>query len=172
MTPALEAHGKALDDLKVHVKVKLSGLWTSLIFLYVYGDYFGLYKTGQLEAMLDGRIPPLGPVTQTVLVGTSVMMAVPSLMVFLSMAFPANASRWLNIIFGAVYAAIILLTMPGAWLFYQFLGVIEVILSLLIVWYAWTWPRRPRSSARAPAGHASGVVGEEECRSAGKDARK
>lgn len=66
-----------LSDLQVPVKVKLSALWTSLMFLYVYGDYFGLYKIGQLDAMLEGRIPPLGQVTQGVLVGTSLMMAIP-----------------------------------------------------------------------------------------------
>jgi hypothetical protein len=33
-----------------------------------------------------------------------------------------------------------LITMKGAWLFYQFLGVVEVALTMLIVWHAWNWP--------------------------------
>jgi hypothetical protein len=32
--------------------------------------------------------------------------------------------------------------MPGSWVFYIFLGSVEVVLTALIVWYAWTWPRR------------------------------
>lgn len=142
MTQEIDSASVLTDD-KVHVKVRLAALWTSLMFLYVYGDYFGLYKTGQLQAMLDGRMPPLGSVTQGVLAGTSILMAIPSLMIFLSVALHAKVSRWLNIIFAAAFTVIIILTMPGAWLFYQLLGVMEVSLSLLIAWYAWTWPRRP-----------------------------
>jgi hypothetical protein len=34
-----------------------------------------------------------------------------------------------------------LLTMPGAWAFYIALGIIEVLLTLAVVVYAWRWPR-------------------------------
>lgn len=34
-----------LEDQKVNVKTKLSALWASVMFCYVYGDYFGLYGT-------------------------------------------------------------------------------------------------------------------------------
>jgi hypothetical protein len=27
------------------------------------------------------------------------------------------------------------------WYFYTMYGLIEIILSLLVVWYAWTWPK-------------------------------
>ena len=33
--------GQVLDDLKVHVKLKISALWTSAMFCYIYADYFG-----------------------------------------------------------------------------------------------------------------------------------
>jgi hypothetical protein len=36
--------------------------------------------------------------------------------------------------------------MPGAWEFYVFLGVIEIVLTALIVWYAWKWPKRAGQS--------------------------
>lgn len=84
---------------------------------------------------------PLGPVTQNVLLGTAVMMAIPPAMVFLSTALPASLTRWASIILGVFYTAIMLMTMPGSWAFYIFLGVVEVALSLLIVWHAWTWPK-------------------------------
>ena len=71
----------ALDDIKVHVKVKISALWASLMFCYIYGDYFGLYKPGTLQDMLTGKMGPLGPTTQGILLGTSAMMAIPSVMV-------------------------------------------------------------------------------------------
>jgi uncharacterized protein DUF6326 len=133
--------GTALDDIKIHVKIKISALWVSVMFCYLYADYFGLYVPGTLQGMLAGKMGPLGPTTQGVLVGTAVMMAIPSLMVFLSLVLKANVSRWVNIIFGVIYTVIILITMWD-WAFYIFFGIIEVILTSLIVWYAWNWPRQ------------------------------
>jgi hypothetical protein len=130
-----------LDDFKIDVKVKISALWASLVFCYIYGDYFGLYQPGKLQGMLEGRMGPLGPTTQGVLLGTAILMAIPSIMVFLSLVLRPQVNRSANIILGVIFTLIMLITMPGAWAFYVFLGVVEVALSLLIVWYAWTWPK-------------------------------
>ena len=133
--------GTALDDIKIHVRIKLSALWTSVMFCYIYADYFGLYVPGKLQGMLAGKMAPLGPTTQGVLVGTSVMLAVPSVMVFLSLVLKPNLNRWVNIILGMIYTVIILITMWD-WAFYIFYGIIEVVLTTLIVWYAWKWPKQ------------------------------
>ena len=130
----------ALDDITVNVKVKLSALWASVMFCYVYADYFGLYVPGALQRMLEGKMGPLGPTTQGVLVGTSVMMAVPSVMVFLSLVLKPNVNRWANMVLGSMYTVIILITMWN-WAFYIFYGIIEVVFTGLIVWFAWKWPR-------------------------------
>lgn len=134
--------GTALDDFKVHVKLKLSALWASVMFCYVYGDYFLLYQPGKLRDIVEGNMAPLGPVTQGVLLFTSVSMAIPAAMIFLSLALKANLSRWLNIIVGLLYTVFVLITMPGAWRFYLFLGSVDVVLTGLIVYYAWTWPKQ------------------------------
>jgi hypothetical protein len=131
-----------LDDLKLHVKTKLSALWAALMFCYIYGDYFGLYVPGQLKGMLAGQ-GPVGPTSQASLLATSLMMAVPGLMVFLTLVAPPVLSRWLNILLGTLFTLIMLATMamPGAWVFYIVLGIVEVVLTGLIVGYAWRWPR-------------------------------
>lgn len=134
--------GKApLEDITVPVKIKLAGLWASLMFCYIYGDYFGLFQPGNLQDMLQGKMGPLGPTTQGVLLGTSILMAVPSVMVFLSLVLRPAWSRVVNILLGVLYALVMAVLMPGAWHFYLFFGVIEIVLSLLIVWHAWKWPR-------------------------------
>ncbi|HET6551929.1 MAG TPA: DUF6326 family protein [Dyella sp.] len=130
-----------LEDIRIPVRFKLSALWASLMFCYIYGDYFGLYQPGNLQGMLQGQMGPLGDVTQGVLLGTAMLMAAPSVMVFLSLALSPAACRWANIVLGVAYTVIILISMPGAWHFYMFLGVIEAVLSLLIAAYAWRWPR-------------------------------
>jgi hypothetical protein len=132
----------ALEDLQVPVKIKLSALWASVMFCYIYGDYFGLYRPGQLQSMLASSMGPLGPTTQGVLLGTAAMMAIPSLMVFLSLVLKPSPNRWTNIVLGVIYTLIILLTLPGAWTFYVFLGAIEALLTVLVVGHAWRWPRR------------------------------
>ena len=68
-------------------------------------------------------------------------MAIPSTMVFLSLVLKPDANRWVNIILGVIFTVIMLITMPGAWAFYIFLGIVEVVLTAMIVWYAWNWPK-------------------------------
>lgn len=137
--------GPMLSDIRLHVRFKLSALWASLMFCYIYGDYFGLYVPGQLQGMLAGA-GPIGAVNQGSLVATALLLAVPGVMVFLSLVLGPRLCRWVNIALGVFCTAIMLLTMPGAWWFYITLGVIEVALSLLIVVYAWRWPRGGYSS--------------------------
>lgn len=134
--------GPALVDTKIHVKAKLSALWAAVMFCYIYGDIFRLFQHGELQEMLDGKMWGM-PVTQGLLVGTSAFIAIPSLMVFLSLMLWPIVNRYANIFFGVVYTGVMLYTMmfSGAWAYYIFLGVVEVVLTVLIVWYAWTWPK-------------------------------
>jgi len=124
------------------VKFKLSALWASAMFCYIYGDYFWLYAPGKLQGMLEGKMEPLGPATQGVLVGVSVSMAIPAVMIFLTLASKAKLSRRLNLVMGLIYTVFVLLTMPGARPFYLFLGSVDMTLTALIVWYAWNWPKQ------------------------------
>jgi hypothetical protein len=135
-----------LVDLTVPVRAKLSALWAALMFCYIYGDYFGLYVPGKLNGMINGD-GPIGPVDQRSLVITSILLALPGLMVFLSLILPAVICRWANIVLSAFYIAVMVLTMPGAWSFYILLGVVEIALGLLTVWYAWSWPRQGTAPA-------------------------
>ena len=129
-----------LEDIKVPVRLKLSALWTALMFCYVYGDYFGLYKPGQLKGMLGGD-GPIGPTSQGSLVAVSVLLIVPSVMTFLPVVLPPKLNRWLNVALALIYTAVVAVTMPGSWAFYLLFSSVEILLSLLIVWYAWRWPK-------------------------------
>jgi hypothetical protein len=131
----------AFEDIKIHVRLKLFALWSSVMFFYVYGDYFELYQPGKLQEMIAGRMA-LGAVSQRVLLGMAGAMIIPSLMPFLSLVLPAAVNRWVNIVFGAVYSVIMILAIRGGWHFYVLFGLIEITLTLLIVWYAWTWPKQ------------------------------
>jgi len=129
-----------LVDIKPHVKFKLFALWSALMFCYVYGDYFEFYQPGKLQEMLTGRWA-YGPVTEGSLLGLPALMAVPCVMGCVSLIFPAQASRWLNIFWGIVCTVIQILTGWGSWNFYIFFEMINIVLTLSIVYLAWTWPR-------------------------------
>ncbi len=131
----------AFEDIKVHVRFKLFALWSSVMFFYIYGDYFELYQPRKLQEMIAGRMP-LGAVSQGVLLGVAAVMIIPSLMPFLSLVLPTAANRWVNIVFGAVYTVIMILAIRGGWHYYVLFGLIEITLTMLIVWYAWMWPKQ------------------------------
>ena len=132
-----------LEDVRLPVRLRLSLLWVSLMFCYVYGDYFGLYVPGKLAAMSEGRMDGFGALTSGLLTGIALMMAIPGLMVALSALLPAAISKWTNVILGFAYAAIVALTMAGrAPSFYLTLGVIEIVVSLAIAGTALRWPRQ------------------------------
>ncbi len=130
----------ALSDPPLPQRLKLAALWASLTFCYLYGDYFGLYRPGKLQHMLEGA-GPMGPSSQGSLLFVALLLAVPGLMVFLSLALPARLARWLNIGLALFYATFVALTLPGAWWFYLAYSSIEMLLCLVIVRMAWTWPR-------------------------------
>ena len=132
---------RELEDIKVPVKLKLAALWASVMFVYVYVDILGLFKPGFIEDILAGVVWEF-EITQTWAVGALVLMTIPSLMVFLSLALPARANRWTNIVVAALYVPVSIFNVIGeAWVFYFWSAVIvEVALLALVIRYAWTWP--------------------------------
>ena len=132
----------AFDDIRVHVKFRLFALWCSVIFFYIYGDYFELYQPGKLQGMISGKMA-LGPVSQGVLLGMAGIMVMPALMPLLLLVLPAGVNRWVNVVIGTVYTVVMILAIRGSWHFYTLYGLIEITLTSLIVWYAWTWPKQP-----------------------------
>ena len=47
---------RASVDQPVPVRTKLSALWASVMFLYVYVDIFSLYAPGTIDEILVGRV--------------------------------------------------------------------------------------------------------------------
>jgi len=137
-----------LEDFRAPTKVNLALLWVSLMFLYIYNDYFSLYTPGTIADMTAGRLGPLGHASPAVLAGLSIMLAIPALMIFLSVSLPTPISRWLNLVLGVVYTVIEALTLPDAALFYRLVVVLEMALTVLIVWYAMRWPRTVASPSQ------------------------
>ena len=93
-----------MEDMKINVKIKLSVLWATLMFIYIYVDIFRFFQPGELENILAGKVWVFD-ITQTWALSAMIMMTIPSLMVFLSLTLKAKANRWINIIMGILHIA-------------------------------------------------------------------
>ena len=133
-------------DATTPVKLRLSSLWVSVMLCYIYGGIFSFFKPGTLKDILAGGTGAFGSPGR--LLAAAILMAIPSVMVFLSLALKPGISRYANIVLGLAYTVVIASTTPGAWAFYVLLGVVEAMLTLTIAWYAWRWQASCRSRLR------------------------
>jgi hypothetical protein len=125
----------------VPVAVRLSGLWVATMFCYVYGDIIGLWVPGRIAATASGDLGPLGTATPAILVGIALFMALPALMVALSLYLPARANRIANIACGIAYTlAMMASLLGGAQPYYIALAGLEIALTLAITVQALRWP--------------------------------
>ena len=61
----------------------------------------------------------------------------------LSLVLSPTVNRWTNVVLPSLYVVSIVASAIGEPMaYYWFLSIAESALLLLIVWYAWTWPRR------------------------------
>ena len=130
------------QDFKVNVKIKLALLWSAVMFCYIYGDYFQLYVPGKVEGLIGGNNMLDNPFK---LLMASLLLAIPALMVCLSVFLKPVTNRFLNLLLGTFYTALMLLialTSYSDWhMFYVFLAILESILTAIIVINAYKWPK-------------------------------
>jgi hypothetical protein len=133
---------RILEDVKINVKIKLSALWVALMFFYLYNDLFSFFKPGTVEELVGGSLEGI-VFTQELLFGAALLMALPSIMIFLSLTLKAKLNRMVNIIVGIFHMVVLVgtLMVPGdLWVFYATYMVFEAVFIILIVWHAWKWP--------------------------------
>ena len=145
----------ALEDQRVPVRTKLAATWTSLMFLYAYVDILNFFTPGVIQEILDGKVFEFD-LSQTFSTSALTLMAVPILMVVLSMTLPARANRITNLVVGSIQVPFAAFNAVGEvgepWMYFYVLGVaLELIVLAFILRSAWTWPRRSMSSATPPA---------------------
>jgi hypothetical protein len=75
-----------LNNYSINIKIKLAGLWTTLMFLYIYADYFRLMTPGKLEKMMRLQTP-MGPTSPELLMLFSVILIIPALLMLISQAW-------------------------------------------------------------------------------------
>lgn len=146
-----------LDSPVIPVPAKLAAAWTSLMFLILYIDYFHLYQPGEIDEIRGGRIFAF-EISGGLMSVFFVVIAIPALMILLSMTLPPRANRPTNLVAASLYIPICVFNAAGAtadYAFYYALTIgVEVLIMLFILRAAWTWPRatEPMSEALTTMG--------------------
>ena len=122
------------------MKVRLQTLWIFAMFNYLYADVLGLHDPAVLKEIITGQVGSL-EISQGFLLGAAILMETAIAMVLLSRILKYGANRWANMIVGLIHTLAVLSSMfvgtPS--LYYMFFGIIEIVCTSLIVWYAWNW---------------------------------
>lgn len=148
-----------LEEPRIPVQAKLAAAWTSFMFLYVYVDILAFYKPGVVDDILVGVVWEFA-ITPTWAITALSLLAVPIVMVVLSMTLRARVNRVANLIVATLQVPFAIFNAAGEvgepWISFYVLGVaLEVVVLAFILRTAWTWPRRAgahrSSSADQPA---------------------
>ena len=148
-------HTTTLENPRTPVQAKLAAAWTSLMFFYIYIDYFHLYQPGAIDQIRGGGIFEFD-ITPTLMTIFVVVIGSPALMVVLSMTLPARVNRATNLVVASLYIPVTVFNAAGTswdWAFYYGLHIaIEVLLLAFVLRSAWTWPRTapPATTATSP----------------------
>ena len=144
----------AFQEARLPVQAKLAAAWTSVMFLYIYVDYLALYKPGVVDDILAGVVFGFD-ITPTLLTIFLALIAIPALMVMLSMTLPARVNRPTNLVVASLQIPLMVFNAAVAsWDWASFYGLsigIEVLILAFILRSAWTWPRTSSASAPEPA---------------------
>jgi len=117
------------------VKIILSVSWIAVMLTYLLGDVLRIYPGDFKPGEIGGR-----PVTQNLLLGIAILMAVPIVMVFLSLTLSYQLNRWANIIAAIVFLGFNLIGLPTYPSAYDTSFIFVALgLNVLLVWYAWQW---------------------------------
>ncbi len=131
-----------MKNATIPVQAKIAAAWTSFMFLYAYVDILNFFKPGVLDSILNGKVWNFD-VSAPLLTVMLISVAVPSVMVVLSMTLPARANRITNLVVAAVLVPYTLFNVAGESLewaaFYAVSIGVEIALLLFVVRSAWKW---------------------------------
>ena len=122
------------------MKAKLLSLWIFVLFNMIFSEFHRLLQSGFLEELMTGIVGGV-QLTQGVLLIGAIALEIPIAMVLLSQVLKYRVNRWANIIAGAIVITMVMGNVTTD-LDNIFFTTIEVVSLLLIVWYAWKWPKQ------------------------------
>jgi len=124
------------------VQIKLSALWAARMLSGLQGDVVRFMGPGKLEEFIEGTTGM--NITNELLLVMSIIFVVPIFMSFLSLTLKDKVNRWANRSIGIFFVGVDLIFL----IYFQpiayelFWGIVYLVFTALIVWYAWKWPKQ------------------------------
>lgn len=131
-----------MENLSLY-KVRISVLWLLAMLVEMLSFVFTIAQRGFTD-QIDGF-----PTDNATILFLSLIFLVASAMAFLSLTLNDKTNRWANIIVGIVYVVITLGHLIAIWVLPSYnptyhtipLWGASFIFKVLIVWYAYKWPK-------------------------------
>jgi hypothetical protein len=128
------------QDYWINPRIKIAALWASMMFIFAYVDLFSLYRADVRADIEAGKIFAFS-IGQNFLLGATIYVVLPSLMLSLGLVLPVRVTRMANIVAAVLYAVTIAGGAIGEWNYYILGSLTEAALLAGVVYYAWTWPK-------------------------------
>ena len=137
----MKAENQKLMIFKVNLRLKLVGLWCTLMLFYIYCDIYSLHRPGYINEMTEGLIGPFH-VNQEVLAVLGLLMVIPALMIPACLYLKARIAKWSNIVVGALYTLVNIGNLLGeTWAYYWIYGILEIAVTIGIMITATKWDK-------------------------------
>jgi hypothetical protein len=136
---------KKTAGMMLDVRIILAVLWVAGMLSSLNGDTYRLSNPDALQSLL-AKTGPIVASPELLLV-MSIIFVVPILMSVLTLTLKYPVSRWANRILGMLYAMIILAFWVLGFVLrsagYEIVwSTAQLVFALLVVWYAWKWPKQ------------------------------
>lgn len=141
MEKAATNYESELASFGVNLRLRISALWVSMLFVFVYVDLFSFFRPDVRADIEAGSIAGFR-IGEAFLLGTTAYVLIPILMVFGTLVLRPRMMRILNIALAGIYGLTIVAGAVGEWNYYILGSAVEIGLLAGIVYYSWTWPRQ------------------------------
>ena len=122
----------------IDVRIRMAALWATTMMIFAYVDLFSLFRPDFRAALDQGKVFVFD-VGQPFLLGATIYVIIPSLMIYLSLVMPRRLNRIVNISLAGIYAITIVGGAIGEWNYYVLGSAVEFVLLALVIRHSWTW---------------------------------
>lgn len=122
----------------IDVRIRMAALWATTMMIFAYVDLFSLFRPDFRAALDEGKVFVFD-VGQPFLLGATIYVIIPSLMIYLSLVMPRRLNRVVSISLAGIYAITIVGGAIGEWNYYVLGSAVEFVLLALVIRHSWTW---------------------------------
>lgn len=130
---------------EIDVRIKISVLWLISEVVGLAGALLAFAEPGILTQIINGELEGLA-ITPELLLVLAALLLVPLIMAFLTLTLKDKTNRWTNLILSIIWSILPITDLPRYTANPSASGILlwlsGIIATVLIIWYAYTWPTK------------------------------